>query len=80
MKVLPVTTKGHTPHQRDPPPPPILFILVAAMGKCKQDNEFQWFHYGHLTSLIIIRELELPQSAIHGFLPQIATAMALYVL
>ena len=37
------TSKGHTP----------LLIPVAAMGKCKQANEFQSRHYGHLTSLII---------------------------
>ena len=50
MKVVPdhykgplATSKGHAP----------LLIPVAAMGKCKQANEFQLCHYGHLTSLII---------------------------
>ena len=32
---------------------PPLLIPVAAMGKCKQANEFQSCHYGHPTSLII---------------------------
>ena len=32
---------------------PPLLIPVAAMGKCKQANEFQSRHYGHLTSLVI---------------------------
>ena len=32
---------------------PPLLIPVAAMGKCKQANEFQSRHYGHPTSLII---------------------------
>ena len=31
------TSKGHGP----------LLISVAAMGKCKQANEFQSHHYGH---------------------------------
>ena len=44
------TTKGRRPHERDTPP---LLIPVAAMGKCKQANEFQSRHYGHPTSLII---------------------------
>ena len=53
MKVLPdhykglqATSKGHTP----------LLIPIAAMGKCKQANEFQWCHYGHPTSLINLEQ------------------------
>ena len=40
-KGLQATSKGHTV-------PPLL-IPVAAMGKCKQANEFQSRHYGHPT-------------------------------
>ena len=37
-KGLQATSKGHIP----------LLVSVAAMGKYKQANEFQWRHYGHL--------------------------------
>ena len=48
------TSKGHAP----------LLIPVAAMGKCKQANEFQSRHYGH--PLLIIHERNRPDSAIQG--------------
>ena len=46
-KGLQATSKGHAS----------LVILVATMGKCKQANEFQSCHYGHLTLLIIHEKL-----------------------
>ena len=65
MKVLPghykgpqATSKGHAP----------LLIPVATMGKCKQANEFQLCHYGHLT-LLIIHEQNRPDSRLKVVLP-----------
>ena len=45
-----------------------LLIPVAAMGKCKQVNEFQSHQYGHPTSLII-HERNQPDSRFKVVLP-----------
>ena len=49
---------------------PSLLIPVTAMGKCKQANEFQLWHYGHL--VINYSWAELDQFAIQAILPEIA--------
>ena len=42
-----------------------MLILVAAMEKCKQGNEFKQCHYGQS---LFIHELKLSRSAIQGIL------------
>ena len=51
-----VTTKDHKPHQRKRPP----VDSVAAIGKCKQANEFGSRHYGRPS--LIIHEQHRPDS------------------
>ena len=55
-KGLQATSKGHAP----------LLIQVAAMGKCKQANNFQSHAYGHPTSLTT-REAESARFTIQGY-------------
>ena len=45
-----------------------LLIPVATIGKCKQGNEFQSHHYGHL-ALLIIHERDRPNSRFKVVLP-----------
>ena len=66
MKVPPDHYKGPQATSKGHPPP--LLIPVAAMGKCKQANEFQSRHYGHPTSLII-HEWNRPDSQFKVVLP-----------
>ena len=54
-KGLQATSKGHAP----------LLIPVAAMGKCKQANEFQSRHYGHPTSLIVHEQFMTQWNAVY---------------
>ena len=56
---------------------PPLLILVAAMGKCKQANEFQLHHYGHPTTkpccccFLLTRSIRcLPWSTKSAFISQ----------